>query len=559
MSNKPTKVRSAPSGPASRSEQKEPLLEQIASFVGFFVYLLVLKSFFLPLFIIPTGSEAEVLMGQYAAHTCPNCGTEYPVGLPLRVPIVQCPNCRWQENAGSARERAAIRQQGIEVSENAKPPLHSRAGDRIMVHGWTHALGGIFAPKRWEITVFKVPSDGQTNYIKRLVGKPGETVEIIDGDIFITDPKTGLTDIARKPRHAQEALWFPYYDHDHPAREPGAGGRYYPRWTPTASDNGWAATDTRCPRFDGGSGRGEILFTTAPGDAREPGKVADVYGYNGGYQLARDANSGAIRAVPMREYSVTDVRLNAEVTLEDAGEQGYIELSASKYADQFFVRLHPDGRITLEHARTDDAQRETWGQTQVAPLTGRPVRVALSNVDRVVSVELNGKTVISSKPEQYSITAERARELSHDDTPPRLAFAAEDVKVALAHVLIERDLYYTGDMRLACGPGYGTQGNAITLGPTDYFFLGDNSPQSLDCRFSFAQDGTDDEAVGAHLRAAYEQGHYQLGTVPADQIIGPAFLVYWPGTDALLPDRFMPGWLSLINQLPSPGRVRWIH
>ena len=87
--------------------------------------------------------------------------------------------------------------------------------------------------------------------------------------------------------------------------------------------------------------------------------------------------------------------------------------------------------------------------------------------------------------------------------------------------------------------------------------LGDNSPASLDGRFSFAQ--RDDDPVGPHLKAAYEAGAYQLGTVPADQLLGPAFLVYWPGTDALLPDQYLPQWLRLLNQLPGPGRIRWIH
>ena len=57
--------------------------------------------------------------------------------------------------------------------------------------------------------------------------------------------------------------------------------------------------------------------------------------------------------------------------------------------------------------------------------------------------------------------------------------------------------------------------------------------------------------LGPHLRAAYEQGTYELGTVPADQMIGRAFFVYWPG--------FMPLSSKGPNLLPDLGRVRWIH
>ena len=78
----------------TRKGRKEPFLTQIASFVELFVWLLVLKSFFLPLFIIPTGSMAETLSGAHATYTCPNCGYEYPVGFhdPEGPRIVQCPN-----------------------------------------------------------------------------------------------------------------------------------------------------------------------------------------------------------------------------------------------------------------------------------------------------------------------------------------------------------------------------------------------------------------------------------------------------------------------------------
>ena len=42
-------------------------------------------------------------------------------------------------------------------------------------------------PKRGEIIVFKNPDDESKNYVKRLIGLPGETVEIIDGVIYIDD------------------------------------------------------------------------------------------------------------------------------------------------------------------------------------------------------------------------------------------------------------------------------------------------------------------------------------------------------------------------------------
>ena len=42
-------------------------------------------------------------------------------------------------------------------------------------------------PKRGDVIVFKTPSDNRTDYIKRLVGLPGDKIKFIDGDLHIND------------------------------------------------------------------------------------------------------------------------------------------------------------------------------------------------------------------------------------------------------------------------------------------------------------------------------------------------------------------------------------
>jgi signal peptidase I len=55
-------------------------------------------------------------------------------------------------------------------------------GDRFISNTWKYAHAG---PERGEVVVFLYPQDPSIKYVKRVVGLPGETVRISDGEVSV--------------------------------------------------------------------------------------------------------------------------------------------------------------------------------------------------------------------------------------------------------------------------------------------------------------------------------------------------------------------------------------
>lgn len=56
-------------------------------------------------------------------------------------------------------------------------------------------------PQRGDVIVFKLPTDGRTDYVKRLIGMPGDKIQVKDGRLYINGvmmnrDKTGSYDLA---------------------------------------------------------------------------------------------------------------------------------------------------------------------------------------------------------------------------------------------------------------------------------------------------------------------------------------------------------------------------
>jgi signal peptidase I len=66
-------------------------------------------------------------------------------------------------------------------------------------------------PKRGDIIVFKYPEDEAKNFIKRVVGLPGDKIEIRKGTLFINDQPVPI--IAESAaRDSEQAVRSPYYE-----------------------------------------------------------------------------------------------------------------------------------------------------------------------------------------------------------------------------------------------------------------------------------------------------------------------------------------------------------
>ena len=77
-------------------------------------------------------------------------------------------------------------------------------GDRLFVTKYSYGYskhsfpfsppilkGRIFSsvPNRGDVIVFKTPADNRTDYIKRLIGLPGDTIQFVESNLFINNKK----------------------------------------------------------------------------------------------------------------------------------------------------------------------------------------------------------------------------------------------------------------------------------------------------------------------------------------------------------------------------------
>ncbi|KAA1172000.1 signal peptidase I [Marinobacter salinexigens] len=157
---------------AEAEEPKEPYLVDLSrSFFPVLAIVLVLRSFLIEPFQIPSGSMLPTLeVGDFILVN------KYSYGF--RLPVV-----------------------GTKVIE---------MGD----------------PQRGDVMVFRYPKDGKTNYIKRVIGLPGDQIRYRDKQLFINGERVENQFIARLPpvERRREELGNVEHDIYHTLGRPGASG-----------------------------------------------------------------------------------------------------------------------------------------------------------------------------------------------------------------------------------------------------------------------------------------------------------------------------------------------
>ncbi|MDF1809248.1 MAG: signal peptidase I [Phycisphaerales bacterium] len=533
--------------------------ETLTSLLIAFMLAFLFRGFVIEGFQIPTGSMAPTLLGKHVRFTSPYSGYDWSVGP-------------WTY-ADPARTIPVQQQDDITVNDPMSGLVlndtHRRlaAGDRVFVLKYLPLLE---SPQRWDVVVFKNPGTHE-NYIKRLVGLPGEQLAFVDGDVFVRDAVEGQSTesgwdawtepgwtVARKSERVQRAMFQDVYS-----------SRYVPepvqaeyRAPFTGSTNDW----------DGISSGSSYRYTgMGPTSLRWNGvrDLTDANSYNqtlDAYKLFAKSDNFKER---IRPFPDSDVSVEINIQFDDQAIAISPVLEARGMEFRAVVQSDGSGSTNVSvEMRSAEQADAIWTELDSDSISGFKSKsvhhIEFWHVDQALWLFVDDKLVCGGaekgsyelSPAQRAIAAtgkgwdelERSSSAGNGiDSPgifarpeiyrkPTFHWSFSGGPFTLSDVSVRRDISYQINRN---GPTRGGHpDNFPTMNGKEFFMCGDNSERSADSRIW--RSGELDRWVKSEISD-------RAGMVHRDLIVGRAFLVYFP---ALLDDGPV--------LTPDVGRMRWI-
>ena len=457
-----------------------------------FILALLFMTFAMQAFQIPTGSMAETLRGVHYQVRCFRCGHAFDVGNDaVSYSRAQCPNCGY-----------------IQPSHALGP---EKNGDRIFV---LKSIYQFFEPKRWDVVVFKNPTNPADNYIKRLIALPEETMQLINGDVYINGK------IVRKPANVQKELWMPIFLQDY---QPLEAEKHFNEQISEGQDRNnkiwkfpfrnepnslWQLDNKTVLKLNERVGKRHTLVYASD----NPNDFRAFYGYN---------ESSGYSFKPI----VSDLMINFYARCDS--ESGYVGASLEKYGVHYSARVEFDGAMIF----TKTVNGET---TQLRPpmLTGgiKPRKFEqfeFANVDQLLVFRWGDK--------RFSFDLSKDQEFAaidgYSEKPPVVKIFASG-PTQIQHIGLYRDIFYMGEESISLRA---TKEKPFTLSKDEFFVCGDNSNNSLDSRF-WSSPGLNNT-----------EPPYREGIVPRDYMMGKAVMIYW--SQAFRPADNLPSMIPNLDKL----------